>query len=397
MGIPNLERSNGWPRTKNIMTDQDRAMKAAIALVFPDSVHRCCKFHVVSKACEKLGWLINSREDFADEFDSCINHTETPEEFEIIWQSLEERYNLHENEAFQNMSVARTMWALAYFRKSFFPFTSTTGRSESMNSLFKRLVHPQDSVLQFVTQYEYIMDTRIEKENLEGCKGQILKPPLWGRYAFEKQAACFYTRSVFFKFQELLRESTSCKKGQVTVEADGASIEILKQVRRCGQLTWETYNVSVQDNATTYSCSCNMFEQDGLLCPHILKVFTSCDVEQIPEKYLLKRWSEEATIKISKNLMSAEPCFGVPATNKLRYNALCKKMSRLAADSCFAPGTYEIVSQGIDKVWEDVKAVGSAASMEVDELPEQGTVNTTMVKNPPAKDRQGRPKKKVER
>jgi len=69
-----------------------------------------------------------------------------------------------------------------------------------MNSLFKKLVHPQDSVLQFVTQYEYIMDTRIEKENLEGCKGEILEPPLWGRYAFEKQAARFYTRGVFFRF-----------------------------------------------------------------------------------------------------------------------------------------------------------------------------------------------------
>jgi hypothetical protein len=64
-------------------------------------------------------------------------------------------------------------------------------------------------------------------------------------------------------------------------------MEILKQVYRCGQLIWKT---------------CSMFEQDGLLCLHILKVFTSYDVEQIPEKYLLRRWSEEATIKISENL-----------------------------------------------------------------------------------------------
>ena len=119
-----------------------------------------------------------------------------------------------------------------------------------------------------------------------------------------------------------------------------------------------------------------MFEQDGLLCPHILKVFTSYDVEQIPEKYLLRRWSEEATIKISENLLSPEACFGVPATNKLIYNALCRKMSGLAADACFAPDKYKIASQGIDEVWEDVKAVGSVASMEVDECQEQRTVNT---------------------
>jgi hypothetical protein len=242
------------------------------------------------------------------------------------------------------------------------------------------------------------MDTRIEKENLEGCMGQISEPTLWGRCLFEMQAARFYTRSVFFKFQELLRDSTSCKKGQVTIEAEGVSIEILKQVRKCGQLTWKTYNVSVQDNATTYSCSCNMFEQDGLLCPHILKVFTSCDVEQIPEKYLLKRWSEEATIKISENPLTPEACFGVPTTNKLRYNALCRKMSGLAADACFAPEKYKIASEGIDKVWKDVKATGNAATIEqLDECQEQSTVNAAMVKNPPAKDRQGRPKNKVEK
>jgi hypothetical protein len=82
------------------MTNQDKAMKAAIALVLPDAIHRCCEFHVVSMACEKLDWLINSSEDFANEFDSYINHTKTLEEFELMWHSLEERYNLHKNEAF---------------------------------------------------------------------------------------------------------------------------------------------------------------------------------------------------------------------------------------------------------------------------------------------------------
>ena len=90
----------GGLEPRNIMTDQDKSMKAAIALVFPDAIHRCCKFHVVIKACEKFGWLINSSEEFANEFDSCINHTKTPEKIELMWHSLEEKYNLHKNEAF---------------------------------------------------------------------------------------------------------------------------------------------------------------------------------------------------------------------------------------------------------------------------------------------------------
>ena len=145
--LQTLKATMGGMAPTNIMTDQGRAMKAAIAQVFPCATHRCCKFHVVSKACEKFGWLIRNNLDFADEFDYCINFTESPEEFEMLWHNIEVKYDMHGNEHFQNMSSTKSMWAPAYFRKCFFPFTSTTRRSKCMNALFKKMVHPQDSVL----------------------------------------------------------------------------------------------------------------------------------------------------------------------------------------------------------------------------------------------------------
>jgi hypothetical protein len=211
----------GGREPTNIMTDQDKAMKAAIAIVFPNAVHRCCKWHVLSKATEKFAWLISHEKDFAKEFDYCVNRTETPEEYEGWWAMLGEKYKLQDNEFFQSILATRNMWAPAYFRKNFFPFTGTTGRFESMNSLFKKVTYPQDSVLQFVTRYDYIMDTRAERENKERCKGVISDPPLWGRYSFEKQAVQFYTGEVFGKFQELLRDSTRFKIGGVTTDDQG--------------------------------------------------------------------------------------------------------------------------------------------------------------------------------
>lgn len=138
----------------NIMNDQDKSMKAGITQVFPQATHRCCKWHVVNKACEKLDWLINSNEDFANEFDYCINHTKTIKEFEILWSNMEDKYKLHKNDVFQNVSVARDMWAPTYFKHYIFPFTSTLGRSESVNSLFK--IWCICKILCCVKQYEYI-------------------------------------------------------------------------------------------------------------------------------------------------------------------------------------------------------------------------------------------------
>jgi len=36
------------------------------------------------QAIEKFAWLIGNEEDFAKEFDYCVNHTETIDEFEML-------------------------------------------------------------------------------------------------------------------------------------------------------------------------------------------------------------------------------------------------------------------------------------------------------------------------
>ena len=62
------------------------------------------------------------------------------------------------------------------------------------------------------------METRIEKEYQEAAKGETTNPPLWGRYEIERQASKFYTRSVFFKFQELLHDSMALTIGLIAKE-----------------------------------------------------------------------------------------------------------------------------------------------------------------------------------
>jgi hypothetical protein len=395
--LERLKEEMGGREPTNIMTHRDKAMKAAIAIVFPKAIHRCCKWHVLSKATEKFVWLISHEKDFAKEFDYCVNRTETPEEYEGWWAMLGEKYKLQDNEFFQSISATRSMWAPAYIRRNFFPFTGTTGRFESMNSLFKKFIHPQDSVLQFVTQYDYIMDTRVERENKEQCKGVISDPPLWGRYSFEKQAAQFYTGEVFGKFQELLRDSTRFKIGGVTADDQGWSFQVVHP------MSVRVRTVSADKHATKYTCSCNMFDRDGLLFPHILKVFTNRDVDAISERYLLQRWSKEATTKVPERLSGPEPTFGVPTTNKLRYNALCRKMTSLVAEACLGPEKYTIVSVGIDKLFETVRAARDSWAIQL-EVEDGVAVNVTAnqkpiakVKNPRRTNSKGRPKEKVDR
>jgi hypothetical protein len=105
-----------------------------------------------------------------------------------------------------------------------------------------------------------------------------------------------------------------------------------------------------------------MFDCDGLICPHILKVFTNMDVDAIPKRYLLQRWSKEVTTEVPERLSGPEPTFGVPTTNKLRYNALCRKMTSLAVEACLGPEKYTIVSAGIDKLFETIWAARDSST-----------------------------------
>jgi hypothetical protein len=131
-------------------------------------------------------------------------------------------------------------------------------------------------------------------------------------------------------------------------------------------------------------------------------VFTNRDVDAIPE-YLLQRWSKEATTKVSERLSGPEPTFDVPTTNKLRYNALCRKMTSLAAEACLGPEKYTIVSASIDKLFETVRAARDSSAFQL-EVEDGVAVNVTAnqkpiskVKNPPRTNSKGRPKEKVDR
>ncbi|KAF5446887.1 hypothetical protein F2P56_032483 [Juglans regia] len=65
-----------------IITDQDRAMKNAIAIVFPSTRHRYCLWHVLRKVPEKLGSHGQYKCGLKSKLLSCVYDSLTIEEFE---------------------------------------------------------------------------------------------------------------------------------------------------------------------------------------------------------------------------------------------------------------------------------------------------------------------------
>ncbi|OVA12152.1 FAR1 DNA binding domain [Macleaya cordata] len=322
-----------------IITDHDMTIKNAVARVFPESCHRYCKWHILSKMPKELGHVYSALpKTFQMEFDKCINKSETIEEFELAWDSLLDRYNLRGNEWLQSLYIDCKEWVPAYLRDIFFAGMSSTQRSGSVNSLFDGYVNARTTLEDFAEQYEKALDDRFEKEARAEFDTFYTKPVLKTPLPIEKQAADVYTRKMFTALQDEIFESLvlAVKK---SVE-DGATSTY--EVARFDE-EHKVYFVACNDSEQVASCSCKMFESEGILCRHVLAVFKATNVFTLPSHYILKRWTRNAKDEAVLDLLpSVESQANSHKAKNLQYNILYQEAIKCAEEGVASDHSFKV-------------------------------------------------------
>ncbi|XP_042016151.1 protein FAR1-RELATED SEQUENCE 5-like [Salvia splendens] len=147
---------------KMIITDQDWGMKLAVQQVLLQTRHRWCMWHIMVKVSDKLPKSLLGSEDFKKEFNACVwSDLLEPDEFDIIWNDIMERYGLEDVHWFGSMFEDRELWVPAYFRD--FPMGSllrTTSMSESENSFFKNYTKPRANLVQFMNFFNLLLEIK---------------------------------------------------------------------------------------------------------------------------------------------------------------------------------------------------------------------------------------------
>ncbi|XP_010492935.1 PREDICTED: protein FAR1-RELATED SEQUENCE 12 isoform X1 [Camelina sativa] len=330
-------------RPRSIVADQDLPIQQALVQVFPGAHHRYSAWQVREKEQENLRPFPS---EFKYEYEKCIYQTQTTVEFDSVWSALINKYGLRDDIWLREIYEQRENWVPAYLRASFFAGIPINGTTESF---FGASLDALTPLREFISRYEQALEQRREEERKEDFNSYNLQPFLQTKEPVEEQCRRLYTLTVFRIFQSELVQSYNylCLK---TYE-EGAISRFL--VRKCGNES-EKHAVTFSASNLNSSCSCQMFEHEGLLCRHILKVFNLLDIRELPSRYILHRWTKNAEFGFVRDMES-----GVSAQD---LKALMVWSLREAASKYIEFGTsslekyklaYEIMREGGKKLcWQ---------------------------------------------
>lgn len=316
----------------SLVTDQDKAIQAAVALVFPEARHCFNKWDMLREGPERLAHACYSHPNFQVDLYNCINSTDTIEEFESSWDSILDKYDLRRNDWLQSLYNARAKWVPAYFRDSFFAAISPNQGFQS--SFFEGYVNQQTTLPMFFRQYERALESSFEKAIEADFDTMCTTPVLRTPSPMEKQAANLYTRKIFAKFQDELVETFVYTANRIDDDGSISTFRVAKF-----EDDSKAYIVTLNGPEMRASCSCQMFEYSGILCRHILTVFTVTNVLTLPSHYIMKRWTRNA-----KNGFGSDNHFEPQGQESLafRYNHLCKEAIKYAEEAAIAPETFNV-------------------------------------------------------
>ncbi|XP_015950052.1 protein FAR1-RELATED SEQUENCE 5-like [Arachis duranensis] len=281
---------------KGIITDQCKAMAGAIRKVLPDTVHRWCIWHIMKKTQFKLSGYARY-----GELSAMMNHivynSPSSESFEVDWAAFIKEFALGQNRWLADLYANRRKWVPIFFKSEFWAGMRSTQRSESMHAFYGGYLHCKSGLVQFVHEYDNVLGNKEQKEledDAADSKGVI---PCIGSTGIERQFQQEYTSNMFRNLQLEVRKKTDCVVRSTEQKGDTISIKVDEQKVFWGKPVYHTFIIQFDPLSRKSRCECNKFESVGILCCHILAIWSYYRVDTVSSCYVLPRWSKNVIRK----------------------------------------------------------------------------------------------------
>ncbi|CAO2828597.1 unnamed protein product [Amaranthus hypochondriacus] len=265
---------------QTILTDQNMCLKEAVAVEMPTSKHALCIWLIVAKFPSWFNAVLGERyNEWKAEFYRLYN-LESIDEFELGWRDMVNSFGLHTNRHINNLFALRSFWALSYLRSHFMAGLTTSGQSKSINAFIQRFLSAQTRLAHFVEQVAVAVDFKDQAGEQRTMQQNLQNICLKTGAPMESHAASILTPFAFSKLQDQLVLAAHYASFEME---DGFLVRHHTKLQGGRKVHWNPREGII-------SCSCHQFEFSGILCRHALRVLSTGNCFQIPERYLPLRW-----------------------------------------------------------------------------------------------------------
>ncbi|XP_019160066.1 PREDICTED: protein FAR1-RELATED SEQUENCE 5-like [Ipomoea nil] len=272
-----------------VVTDEDPAMKSAIARVLPECRHRYCTWHIMTKVSEKSGPELSKDQTFRKQLNNIVwNETISIGDFETQWQLLMEKYNLTGHRWFTKLYTERWFWIPSYFLDLLMRgVLRTTSHSEAENNAYGKSTRPHCSLVEFYVQFESVLETQWHRQSKLNAESEGSLPEFKTPLALERHTVQVFTVTVFYELQlEIEAAYFYCRV--VGIRADGECIRY--DIK--GEYN-AVHTVEYTPSLSIASCSCKLFERLRFVCQHMFLVFRDAEMVSLPSRYIAARWCKQ--------------------------------------------------------------------------------------------------------
>ncbi|OEL29307.1 Protein FAR1-RELATED SEQUENCE 5 [Dichanthelium oligosanthes] len=282
-------------------------------------------------------------------WDKTAKNSNRSREFVDTWNMIMEKYNLRENELLIKLYEDRENWAVPYNLQIFSGDIKSMLQAENVGTRLKEYLGCDTDLSPLLKFFESSAEKRRQEEmqaDYHANQGvpRIPLPLLW-------QAANLYTPITFDLFKKECEQSMDCMAYGCGEFGSLSEYMIAVKNKTKDQL------VRFDSSNGTVACTCKKFENAGLLCCHILKVYELRNVKEIPPQYFLKRWRKDAKLLT----MDEADGFNFDSDTKSsvpgRYAALCRLFYNIAAKAAENVDSFALMASQSDQLLAEVEGM----------------------------------------
>lgn len=375
--------ANNGKMPSSIISDQDQSIASAIQSKFPTAVRRFCFWHIVKELKRKNVAFFAARPNLYKKLKYAVKNSFTIQEFEMRWNEILDEYQARENNSINYLYNIRRYWVPAYFMSSFYPFSSTTGRSESTNALFKGYVTHKETIVNFFEAYEQIQEKNLS--TLDRCRfnSEIKCPSKWSFNGLEQHAATLYTTAIFQRVQKEFKSATAYAVKEIVPEK---MFQLRRKTVYDSEFEKEEFEVTVTEDKEHFTCSCRKLDRDGIPCCHVLKIAERLDLLMIPASFVRYRWTKQADQEIVLQVGQELTLKHGNAANSIQYCLMMGEVSDYCSSISGNKRAVELFTAEFHKLKETINSKltehQDASGNQNGSTYVEGT-STTTLKNPP--------------